>query len=188
MSDQKEILLNFLNTYLPIVVLIAFILIVLVYGHLFYKLKTRRESPFLKWLSSIALLLGFFSTAFATFMSLIYSDYLGEYPCGLCWFQRIFIFSQAILFAIAYIKNDTKIFTYTLWLSIIGGVIALYHEWLQLGYSELVPCPTTPGLVDCAKPTFISYGFVTMPLASLIIFLVIIFLSIVVNKKYEEAQ
>ncbi len=185
MYDNKEIILNFLNNNLPVVSLIAFILLVLVYGHLFYKLKTKKESPFLKWLSSIALPLGFFSTIFATLMSIIYSDYLGEAPCGLCWLQRIFIFSQAVIFAIAYIKNDTKIFAYTLWLSIIGGIIAIYHEWLQIGYNELIPCPVTPGFIDCATPTFIKYGFVTMPFSSLIVFLFIILLSIIVNKKVK---
>lgn len=185
MIENKEIILNFLNNNLPILGLIAFILLVLVYIHLFYKFIKKKESPFLKWIAKLALPLGFFSTTFATLMSLIYSDYLGEAPCGLCWLQRIFIFSQVILFAVAYIKNDLKVFTYTFWLSVVGGVIAIYHEWLQVGYNELIPCPITPGYIDCAVPTFIKYGFVTMPFLSLIIFLFLILLSIIVKKKIK---
>ena len=73
-------------------------------------------------------------------MSLIYSDYLGKpAPCGLfAGFPEDFYFSQVILFAVAYIKNDLKVFTYTFWLSVVGGVIAIYHEWLQVGYNELI--------------------------------------------------
>jgi len=182
MTEQKEALLNFLNTYLPAVALVAFILIILGYIIYFAKLKNK-DSKFLEKAKNVALPLAFFSSLLAMLMSLIYSDYLGQAACGLCWFQRIFIYSQVVLYAVAYIRNDLKIFTYTIWLSVIGGIIALYHEWLQLGYSELIPCPTTPGLVDCAKPTFISYGFVTMPFLSLTIFLFLILIAIVISKK-----
>ena len=133
--------------------------------------------------SEISITTWFFFTTFATLMSLIYSDYLGEAPCGLCWLQRIFIFSQVILFAVAYIKNDLKVFTYTFWLSVVGGVIAIYHEWLQVGYNELIPCPITPGYIDCAVPTFYKIWFCYNAILSLTIFLFVILLSLIVNKK-----
>ncbi|MEA4910973.1 disulfide formation protein [bioreactor metagenome] len=183
MLGNKELLLNFFNTYLPLVTLIGFILLVLVFGHYLYKTKTKRKSPFLDFISSKALLFGFLATLFGTTMSLIYSEYLGEAPCGLCWLQRVFLYSQLILFTVAYLKNDMKVFGYTIWLSIVGGVIALYHEYVQLGYSELLPCPSVGGIVDCAKPTFLSYGFVTFPFMSLTLFLFLIFLAIVVKRK-----
>lgn len=183
MTEQKEILLNFLNNYLPIVALIGFIFIVIFYILYFFKFKKEKKSKFVNMVKSIALPLAFFSSLFATLMSLVYSDYLGQNPCGLCWLQRIFIYSQVVLYAVAYIKNDLKVFSYTIGLSIVGIIIAIYHEWLQLGYNELIPCPTVPGFADCAVPTFIKYGFVTMPFLSIVLFLLLILLSIIVNKK-----
>lgn len=181
MTDSKQIILDFLNHNIPILVLIGFIFVVISFISVFF-LKDKNNF-LINFLRKNALVLAFFSTLFSTTVSLIYSDYLGEAPCGLCWFQRIFIFSQVVIFVVAYLKNDLKIFTYAFWLSVVGGIIALYHEFLQIGFNEAIPCPVTPGLVDCAKPTFISFGFVTMPFASLTLFLFIILLSVVVSKK-----
>ena len=183
MNDPKANLLHFLNIYMPIGVLVVFVIMAVLYILYFLKFKNQKDSKFILEVKNLALPIAFFVTLLATIMSLIYSDFLGQAPCGLCWLQRIFIYSQVVLYAVAYLKDDLKIFQYTFWLSVVGGIIALYHEWLQLGYSELIPCPTTPGLVDCAKPTFVSFGFVTMPFASLTVFLIIIFLTIAINKK-----
>lgn len=184
MSPEKEVILNFLNQYLPIVTLATFILLIFVYLHHFHFRFTKKESKILNKIGDFALPLGFFATLFAMTMSLIYSDYLGQLACGLCWFQRIFIYSQVVLFAVAYIKNDLKVFSYSFYLSVVGGIIALYHEYLQLGYSELIPCPAVGTFADCAKPTFISYGFVTFPFMSATLFLFLILLGIAV--KYQS--
>lgn len=185
MSPEKEIILNFLNQYLPLVTLITFILLIFVYLHHFHFRFTKKESKILNKIGDFALPLGFFATLFAMTMSLIYSDYLGQLACGLCWFQRIFIYSQVVLFAVAYIKNDLKVFSYSFYLSVAGGIIALYHEYLQLGYSELIPCPAVGTFADCVKPTFISYGFVTFPFMSITLFMFLILLAIAV-KYYKK--
>lgn len=186
MSDPKLVVLQFLNHYMPILTLIGFILLVVIYLHHFHFHLTKKESKILNKISDIALPLGFLASLFATLISLIYSDYLDQAACGLCWFQRVFIYSQVVLFAVAYIKNDLKIFQYTFWLSAVGGFIAIYHEYLQLGYSELIPCPAVASLVDCAKPTFLAFGFVTFPFMSITLFLFLILLAIAVRYHRKE--
>ena len=186
MSSEKEIILNFLNQYLPLLTLITFILLIFVYLHHFHFRFTKKESKILNKVGDFALPLGFFSTLFAATTSLIYSDYLGQFACGLCWFQRVFIYSQVVLFTVAYIKNDLKVFSYSFYLSVVGGIIAIYHQYLQLGYSELVPCPAVSSVVDCAKPTFISYGFVTFPFMSITLFLFLILLAVAVRYHRKE--
>lgn len=186
MSDPKLVVLQFLNHYMPILTLIGFILLVVIYLHHFHFHLTKKESKILNKISGIALPLGFLASLFATLISLIYSDYLDQTACGLCWFQRVFIYSQVVLFAVAYIKNDLKIFQYTFWLSAVGGLIAIYHEYLQLGYSELIPCPAVASLVDCAKPTFIAFGFVTFPFMSITLFLFLILLATAVRYHRKE--
>lgn len=186
MTDPKLIVLDFLNHYMPILTLVGFILLVVIYLHHFHFHLTKKESRILNKISDLALPLGFLASLFATLISLIYSDYLDQAACGLCWFQRVFIYSQVVLFAIAYVKNDLKIFQYTFWLSMVGGIVALYHEYLQLGYSELIPCPAVASLVDCAKPTFLSFGFITFPFMSITLFLFLILLAIVVRYHRKE--
>ena len=169
--------------------LIAFIILILLYLILFSNRVKNNLFFFtniLNFFKKQALLLAFLITLLATTLSLIYSEYLGVPPCGLCWLQRIFLYSQVILFAVAYIKNDFRIFIYSFYLSIFGAVIAFYHELLQLGYSELIPCPVVQNFIDCAKPTFLEYGFVTFPLASLTIFLFLIWLALLVRKNNKD--
>ena len=196
---SPEILLNNLNHYLPPIILIVFIILILFYLFLIFNFIFRNRMQnfknnfflyrffrFSAFFKKQALLLAFLATLLATTLSLIYSEYLGVPPCGLCWLQRIFLYPQVILFAVAYIKNDFKIFIYSFYLSIIGAVIAFYHELLQLGYSELIPCPVVQNFIDCAKPAFLEYGFVTFPLASLTVFLFLIFLAKLVERNNEN--
>jgi len=185
-------LINF-NHYIASITLIFFIILILLYLILFLHLFSNKIKNNLFFFNNIlnffkkqALLLAFLITLLATTLSLIYSEYLGVQPCGLCWLQRIFLYPQVILFAVAYIKNDFKIFIYSFYLSIIGAVIAFYHELLQLGYSELIPCPVVQNFIDCAKPAFLEYGFVTFPLASLTVFLFLIFLAKLVERNNEN--
>lgn len=182
MTPQKEILFNFLNTYIPPLALAAGIVVLIFWLLFFYEKYTKKELKILKLLKDYALFLGFILTTIAATISFIYSDFLGQEPCGLCWFQRIFLYSQVVLYLVAYIKNDIKVFAYTLWLSIIGAVLAIYHEYLQLGYSELMPCPVASSTVDCTKPLFLSYGFVTFPFTSFVLFAFLIVLALIAIK------
>jgi hypothetical protein len=71
-------------------------------------------------------------------------------------------------------------------LSLIGFAIAVYHHMLQIGYNIYKPCSTAPFAVDCAKPSFIEFGFVTFPLMAVVLFgflALLIFVAITDNKK-----
>ena len=181
MTQEKEAIFLFLNHYLALGTLIGFITCLIWLVVLIYSWKSKKITKGFSWVTKYSLPLGFFSTLFAMLMSLYYSDYLGVLPCGLCWFQRVFIYSQVFLFAFAWYKKDYKIFSYSVLLSIMGGIVAIYQEYLQLGYSEFVPCPAIASTVDCAKPTFISYGFMTFPFMSVVLFGFLILLAYTVK-------
>jgi hypothetical protein len=55
-------------------------------------------------------------------------------------------------------------------LSIVGFAIAVYHHFLQIGFDLMKPCSTAPFAVDCAKPSFIEFGFVTFPFMAVVLF------------------
>ena len=141
-----------------------------------YLLRTRSAfcRDFLNILSTWALWKGFGLTLLATAFTLYYSDVLGFIPCGLCWFERIFLYPQVVLFGIALWKRDFSVATYSIALSMCGAVIALYHHFIQMGGSELLPCPAS-GAGDCAQRIVFEFGYITFPLmaCSLFVFLVV---------------
>ncbi len=138
--------------------------------YLFYKIITKKWSRFFSFISTFILPIGFFATLFGTFLSLYYSYGLYYVACELCWFQRVFLYPQVFMFALAWWKNDRTILKYSFLLSLIGFAIAVYHHMLQIGYNLYKPCSVLPFAADCAKPSFIEYGFVTMPFMAVVIF------------------
>ncbi len=179
-SEEKQALLDFLNHNLSLATLIGFIVLLFWIIDL-VALRAKMFVSYRKYYAVIAkyaLPLGFFLTLFSTLLSLVYSDYLGVLPCGLCWFQRIFIYSMVFIFGAAWYKNDKKVFDYILTLSIAGLIVALYHQYLQMGYSELIPCPAIASTVNCDKPTFMEYGFITFPFMAVVTFGYTIMLSL----------
>lgn len=133
-----------------------------------------------KW----GLWIGFVLTLGATAMSLYFSEVLGFAPCSLCWLQRIFLYPQVILFAIAAIKNDRRIADYIIGLSIPGAIVALYQHYLQMGGTEAIPCPVNlADATDCAQRFFFEFGYITFPLMCFSLFAFTIVMMLFVRKK-----
>jgi len=105
----------------------------------------------------------------ATIGSLYASEILHLTPCGLCWYQRIAMYPLVILLPLGILKKDRHTPFLLLPLSLIGAVIALYHVLLQQGIiaESLAPCQTG---VSCVTKNFALFGFLTIPLLSLIAF------------------
>lgn len=120
------------------------------------------------YVERFALPLGFFISLFAMLGSLYYSYYLHVAACELCWFARVFIYPQVFIFGMAWYKNDRRIFDYIMMLSVVGGLIGIYHHYLQMGYDLYKPCAAIPFAADCSVPTFVEYGFVTYPLMGVV--------------------
>lgn len=182
---DKETLAQFLNHYLSLATIIGGIAVLIFTIFVFYKIAKKEENNFLNFVAKNALLIGFITTLGGTFLTLFYSEYLQYKSCDLCWFQRIFLYPQIILFGMAMWKKDFGIYVYTLALSLIGLAIAIYHHMLQIGYDIYKPCSEAPFAVDCAKPSFIEFGFVTFPFMAVVLFVFLVILS-VVGMKYSK--
>ena len=74
----------------------------------------------------------------ATLGSLYFSEVRHFNPCILCWYQRICMYPQAIILGIAAFRNDFGVRRYTLPLSAIGFLTALFQNLETWG---LVPAP-----------------------------------------------
>jgi disulfide bond formation protein DsbB len=123
--------------------------------------------------------LAFFLTFVSVVLSLYYSEILGIVPCSLCWFQRICIYSLAIILGIAWWKKDTGITLYAMVLSALGMAFALYHHVIQtIGSHGALPCPAGGG--DCGQRFMFEMGYITYPLMafSLLAFVFIVMLFV----------
>lgn len=141
------------------------------------------EAP-AKLLGKHGLWLAFLFAGFITAMSLVYSEYFGMTPCGLCWLQRIFIFPQTVLFLIAAYIKDARAALYSIALSVLGGAVALYQHYLQMGGDSVLPCPAS-GEGDCAKRLIFEFGYITFPLVAFSAFAFLIVLMLYVRRAWK---
>lgn len=118
----------------------------------------------------------------ATAGSLYFSEIKGFIPCTLCWVQRIFMYPLVIVLGIATYRRDQLISIYTLPLSIIGGLVALWHVLIQK-----VPALKEVGQCKIGVPCNTDYinwlGFITIPMLSLTAFVLITLLLSLSFKK-----
>ncbi|MBI5645117.1 disulfide bond formation protein B, partial [Candidatus Kaiserbacteria bacterium] len=113
--------------------------------------------------------------------TLFYSDVLGIPPCVLCWWQRVFLYPQVVLFAIALWKKDHSIASYSIPLSIIGFAIGLYNHALQVLPSGTLPCPAQG--VSCAQRFVFEFGYITFPMMAVTLFGFLIVLMLIVRNR-----
>jgi disulfide bond formation protein DsbB len=109
--------------------------------------------------------------------SLYFSEIRGFTPCKLCWYQRIFMYPQVIILAIALLRKLKDVFYYTLVFSFIGGIIAIYNYFLQLNPNQYAPCELVGFSVSCNERFFTYFGYITIPWMSFSAFAIIFLLS-----------
>ncbi len=89
----------------------------------------------------------------ATLGAIFAGEIMGQTPCLLCWYQRIFMFPLAVLLGVAAFRADGGAFFYGLPLAVMGGLVAAYHCLL---YADILteamrPCTQTgPSCTDAA--------------------------------------
>jgi disulfide bond formation protein DsbB len=113
----------------------------------------------------------------ALFGSLYFSDVKGFEPCVLCWWQRIFMYSQIPVIIVALFKKEVDVYKYTLTLSTLGIIVSIYHNLLYTGIIKNNDFCT--GGISCTSKYIEYFGFVTIPFLALISFVIIITLSII---------
>ena len=124
--------------------------------------------PHLAWLQATVAMLG----------SLYYSEVMKLPPCVLCWYQRILMYPLVLILLVGILRKDKQVVTYVLPLSIGGFLIAVYHNLL---YYNILPESIKPCAlgISCTTRYVEWFGFVTIPLQSLIAFTVISLCAII---------
>lgn len=178
--EEKIIIFNQIISWLGVgaqvfAIFLLFILIFKKNSKLFYFFK---ENSF--WLALVV-------TLTATLGSIFYFEISGISPCILCWYQRILMYPQVILFGIALWKNEKVIVDYILILSILGAVIAFYHYSLQFNIFKESPCTINQFGPSCSEKYIVGFGYITIPFLSFLAFC-LIFILMLFNKINKTNQ
>lgn len=118
----------------------------------------------------------------STLGSLFFSYIMEFAPCVLCWYQRICLFPLVIILATGLFPLDKRVIEYSLPLAIAGWITAFYHNLLYSGIipQDLQPCSKG---VSCTEKYIDLFGFLTIPMLSLISFSIIITLLILLKRR-----
>ncbi len=127
---------------------------------------------YLGFLAKHSTLLAFIVALTATASSLTFSDVYGMEPCKLCVYQRIVIFPQVIILAVALWKKHHNIITnYVIALACVAIPISIFHYTLQMTDAPAVhsfaPCDVTGQAPSCSGYYVIMYHYITIPLMAL---------------------
>lgn len=110
--------------------------------------------------------------------SLYFSEVMNFLPCTLCWYQRVCMIPLVLIFLVGLWRNDEEAVYYGFPLSLIGLMIAIFHNLLYFGIipEAITPCDAT---VSCSAKQLELFGFITIPLLAFISFLVINVLGLI---------
>ncbi len=131
------------------------------------------------------LFLCWFLVTSSTLGSIFFSSVMEFAPCVLCWYQRICLFPLVLIIGMGLFPVDKKVVRYALPLAIAGWLIALYHSLL---YSGIIPesiQPCSQG-VSCTEEYIDLFGFITIPMLSLLSFTTIIILLLIFQRRMSK--
>jgi len=122
----------------------------------------------------IILIITFTLALGATLGSLFFSEIMFYPPCLLCWYQRICMYPLVFILGAGLFAHTTKeVLKYAFPLTFIGWAIAIYHNLLYYGFVPESSSPCREG-VSCTDVQLELFGFVTIPMLSLIGFTLIL--------------
>ena len=121
----------------------------------------------------------------ATLGALFFGEVMQLPPCVLCWYQRICMFPLVLILPVGLFPLDRKVVRYALPLAAIGWLFAVFHVLLIAGVIPESIKPCTQG-VPCSEKVIEWFGFVTIPLLSVVAFSTIIALLILAHLRVSK--
>jgi disulfide bond formation protein DsbB len=144
-----------LHDFLAVLAIIAFVGAVLMV--LARIIPTVLSFRFLDALHKVNLWLAALVATTASLGSLYFSEYGNHWiPCRFCWFQRIFMYSSAVILIVAAIRKDRGIKWYAGPLAGIGIVISFWHILVE--HRVIEESAQCVSVTSCANPYYVSFG------------------------------
>jgi disulfide bond formation protein DsbB len=129
--------------------------------------------------------IGWLVASVSTLGALFLGEVMGYTPCVLCWYQRICMFPLVPILAAGLFPFDPRVVRYALPLGLAGWLLAVFHWAVASG---LVPESVTPCSqgVPCSVEQIAWFGFLTLPLLSVLVFSVINALLLLTHYKVSK--
>lgn len=123
--------------------------------------------------------------AISTMGSLFFSYVMDFAPCVLCWYQRICLFPLVIILAAGLFPLDKNVVRYSFPLALVGWLTAFYHNLLYAGIvpENIRPCARG---VSCTEEYIDLFGFISIPMLSLLSFSIIIALLFLFKRRMSR--
>jgi disulfide bond formation protein DsbB len=122
----------------------------------------------------------------STVGSLFFSEVMGFPACVLCWYQRIAMYPLVMVIGTGIIMQDHRVANYALPICLTGLAVAIYHNLVYYGIIPESITPCTEG-ISCKSRQIEWFGFVTIPLLSLLSF-VGVALCLLFSKSGQEGK
>jgi disulfide bond formation protein DsbB len=138
------------------------------------------------WLGDNGLAVAAIVATTAMVGSLYLSEGANLPPCKLCWYQRIAMYSLAVILVVAAVRRDWKVRPYALTLGIVGPLISVYHYLIERfpSWESSASCdPTTP----CTITWIWRLHYISIPLMACSAFLLIDTVLLAAARPREEA-
>ncbi len=133
----------------------------------------------------LALPLGLAVALTTTLGSLYLSEVAKFPPCPLCWYQRICMYPNVALFAVAWWRRDRDVRFYVLPLVAVGTVIATYHYLLERFPDSVSSVCSTD--VPCETVWVWKFHFLSIPGMAWIGFLLLGTLAVLAGRRRDGA-
>ncbi len=174
--------INNLNIVLGSGAIVLQIISVLVLLVLFFGAKSIfRKNLVLDFIDKNFLVLGFVLSLIGTIFSLVYSEIINFAPCYLCWWARVFLYPQVILFGLALWDNDRKIIKYIIPLLSLGFLVVVYHN-LMYYFAETSNLPCDASGVSCYQQLVSVFdGYISIPMLALTNFFALVVVVVVAH-------
>ncbi len=147
--------------------------------------KVGHSKKILDFVASKFLVIGFVISAGALVSSLVYSSVIGYEPCLLCWYGRIAIYPQALIFGMAIRKKDKTVLSYMMGLTIVGFIVSLYHYTIETIGTSPLPCSASGA--SCLTRYVYDYGFISIPFMELMAFTVLLLVLYIARKALKSS-
>lgn len=121
----------------------------------------------------------------ASLGALFFGEVMKLPPCSLCWYQRVFMFPMMLVLPFGLFPFDRNVIRSVLPLVGIGGLLAALHVLVAEGIIPERVAPCRQG-VPCSETVAEWFGFVTIPLLSLVAFVTIAVLLILALVRSSE--
>lgn len=128
-----------------------------------------------------------FLALMATLGSLFFSEVMLFPPCVLCWYQRICMYPLVVILLAGMFPVSKDVVKYSLPLVVIGWGIGIYHNLLYYNILPESAAPCVQG-ISCTTKFIEWFGFLTIPLLSLIAFTLILILLLLTHRNLRNEK